>query len=122
MILVKEITSDWTGVSRNPNHTYLMNDSMSKIYGYFMWNNPADFKMFKKPLQFDTRYRKFKILQTGYKLATDDSDAKSWVIEGSKGHKYVVSQDDLGYNCSCVGFKYHGKCKHIDEVIRNESE
>ena len=113
---MKEITSDWVVDFRPPNHTYLMSDSMSKIYGYFKWHNPNDFVMLRTPLRFDTRYRKFKILQTGYNFANEKTETEQWVIEGSKGNKYVVFKDELGYNCSCVGFKYHGKCKHIDEV------
>jgi len=121
MILVKEITDDWVDVKRPPNHTYLMDDKMEKVLGYFKWHNPNDFEMLRTPLRLDRRYRKFKILQTGYKFANDTTDTKQWVIEGSKGNKYVVLQDELGYNCSCVGFKYHGKCKHIEQV-KNESE
>jgi hypothetical protein len=62
MILAKEITK-WKVDFRQPNHTYLMSDSMHKIYGYFKWNNPNDFKMFTKPMRFDKRYRQFKILK-----------------------------------------------------------
>ena len=117
MILVKEITKNWTEISRPPNHTYLMDDKMEKVIGYFKWHNPNDFVLLRTQLKIDTRYRKFKILQTGYKFANEKTDTKTWEIAGSKGNKYLVSQDDLGYNCSCVGFKYHGKCKHIDEVM-----
>jgi hypothetical protein len=64
MILARE-TTVWDCEYRQPNHTYLMSDSMSKIYGYFKWNNPNDFTMFKNPIRFDKRYRKFKIIQKG---------------------------------------------------------
>jgi hypothetical protein len=117
MILAKEITK-WDVEYRQPNHTYLMNNSMSKIIGYFKWNNPKDFTKFKKPIGFDTRYRKFKILQR-----YDDADNKNrWKILGSKDNVYYVEKTDNGMSCTCIGFKYHGKCKHIDEVIRNESK
>ena len=59
MILAREITV-WD-IDFQPNHTYVMNESMDKIFGYFMWNNPQNFKMFSKPMRFDTRYRKFKV-------------------------------------------------------------
>lgn len=111
MILAKEITV-WQVDYRQPNHTYLMNDSMDKIIGYFKWNNPQDFMKFKKPLTFDTRYRKFKILQR----YEDKSNAKRWKINGSKDHVYYVEETDNGMICTCIGFKYHGKCKHIEQV------
>lgn len=66
MILAKEVTK-WDVEFRQPNHTYLMSDSKSKIYGYFKWHNPKDFTMFKKPIRFDTRYRKFVILKKDIK-------------------------------------------------------
>ena len=121
MILVRE-TTHWEDVSRQPNHTYIMDDSMSKSYGYFKWNNPKDFQMFSKPIKLDTRYRKFKVIQRGYKFVSEkESQNKSWVIKGSKDQQYVVEETENGYSCSCIGFKYHGKCKHIEQV-KNESQ
>jgi hypothetical protein len=118
MILVKEITH-WEDVKRQPNHTYLMDDAMSKSYGYFKWHDPKDFQMFKKPIKLDTRYRKFKVIKRGYKFANEQAtDTKSWVI---KDHQYVVEETETGHSCSCIGFKYHGKCKHIEQV-KNEHQ
>lgn len=114
MILAKEITK-WNVDFRQPNHTYLMTDSMEKIIGYFKWNNPKEFTKFKKPLAFDTRYRKFKILQR-YDEVTDN---KRWKINGSKDHVYYVEETETGMTCTCIGYKYHGKCKHIEQV-KNE--
>ena len=116
MILAKEITV-WS-TDFQPNHTYLMNDSMDKIIGYFKWNNPKDFMKFKNPLRFDTRYRKFKILQR----YEDKSNAKRWKINGSKDHVYYVEETDNGMSCTCIGFKYHGKCKHIDGVLNEHKQ
>lgn len=66
MILARE-TTKWDVDFRQPNHTYLMSDSMSRIFGYFKWNNPKDFMMFKKPINIDKRYRTFKVIQKGIK-------------------------------------------------------
>ena len=66
MILARE-TTKWEDVSRQPNHTYLMSDNMEKVFGYFKWNNPKDFMMFKKPIRIDRRYRTFKVMQKGIK-------------------------------------------------------
>lgn len=64
MILVKEITK-WDVEHRQPNHTYLMDDKMSKTYGYFKWHDPSEFKLFRTPIKLDTRYRRFKTIKTG---------------------------------------------------------
>ncbi len=66
MILAKE-TTVWKDVLKQPNHTYLMSDNMEKVFGYFKWNNPKDFTMFKKPMRIDKRYRKFDVIQKGIK-------------------------------------------------------
>lgn len=42
---------------------------------------------------------------------------KYFNIQGSKGSTYVVSVRENQYSCSCTGFKYHGKCKHGEEVM-----
>jgi len=114
MILAREITKWDTGLS-NSNHTYLLNDSMDKMIGYFKRHNPTEFTKFKNPIGFDSRYRKFKIIQR----YEDKTNAKRWKINGSKDHVYYVEETDNGMTCTCVGFKYHGKCKHIEQV-KNE--
>lgn len=65
MILAKEITN-WAE-SYQPNHTYLMSDSMSKVYGYFKWNDPKQFQMFKNPIRIDKKYRQFQVLKKNIK-------------------------------------------------------
>ena len=66
MILARE-TTVWKEVTKQPNHTYLMSDNKSKIYGYFKFNKPSDFMMFKKPIHIDTRYRTFEVMQKNIK-------------------------------------------------------
>ena len=65
MIIAKEITN-WAE-SYQPNHTYLMSDSMSKVYGYFKWNDPKQFQMFKNPIRIDKKYRQFQVLKKNIK-------------------------------------------------------
>jgi len=117
MILAKEIT-EWEVDYRQPNHTYLIDDKMSKMYGYFKWHNTKDFIKFKNPLRLDTRYRKFKILRR----YEEKTNAKRWEINGSKGNVYYVEETDSGMTCTCVGYKFHGKCKHIDQVNRENNK
>ena len=50
------------------------------------------------------------------KGSTSDS-TKYFNIQGSKGSTYVVSVRENQYSCTCTGFKYHGKCKHGEEVM-----
>jgi hypothetical protein len=41
-----------------------------------------------------------------------------WTVESSKaGNSYTIALTEKGFNCSCTGFHYYGKCKHSTEVI-----
>jgi hypothetical protein len=66
MILAKE-TTEWVCDNPQPNHTYLMSDNMTKVYGYFKWHDPKQFQMLRTPLTIDKRYRQFKVLQKNIK-------------------------------------------------------
>jgi len=66
MKLVKE-TTIWEDVKRQPNHTYLMDDKLEKVFAYFKWHNPKDFVKLRTPLKIDRRYRKFEVIKTGIK-------------------------------------------------------
>lgn len=42
---------------------------------------------------------------------------RAFKVAGSKGAEYLVTCDRTGrFACPCPGFKYHGKCSHIDKV------
>jgi hypothetical protein len=56
----KEITSDWVGDVTN--HIYYLTDDKSKMIAFYNVNTKKVTK-FKKPIGFDTRYRKFKELK-----------------------------------------------------------
>ena len=34
-----------------------------------------------------------------------------------KGNEYLVTLGDRGFECECVGFGYHGSCKHSKAVV-----
>jgi hypothetical protein len=53
---LREITNDWT-VDYCPNHVYLI--SGIKVHGY-QKNGKGNPIMFKQPLMFDKRFRKFE--------------------------------------------------------------
>lgn len=37
-----------------------------------------------------------------------------------KVKNYTVFKSKSGYRCTCVGYQYHKKCKHIKQVIEGE--
>ena len=42
--------------------------------------------------------------------------SQSWVVKGSKGNDYTVSVTDGIWSCTCAGFGFRRKCRHITEV------
>ena len=40
-----------------------------------------------------------------------------WTVTGSKDNVYAVTLTTNGFECSCTGFKFQGKCKHTVEII-----
>lgn len=41
---------------------------------------------------------------------------KTWTVKGSKDSLYQVRYEHGMWNCSCVGFGFRRKCKHIDQI------
>jgi hypothetical protein len=42
------------------------------------------------------------------------SSIRKFKVKGK--HEYIVTLSGKNYSCSCVGFKFHSKCKHIEAV------
>jgi hypothetical protein len=40
-----------------------------------------------------------------------------WPMKGSKGNEYSVELTDKGFECDCMGFGFHGYCKHSKAVV-----
>ena len=49
-----------------------------------------------------------------------DAGEKTWSVKGSKGNLYSVRLTEGVYTCSCPGFGWRRKCKHV-EAQKNES-
>jgi hypothetical protein len=106
MIVVQE-TTKWS--NNTPNHIYFLNDSKTKMFAYIQDGNDEQ-KVFKNPIDFYAKGRTFEVLR---KI---DDEKPGIAVKGSKGDVYYVNEKNGEYTCSCVGFKYHGTCKHIMKV------
>ena len=109
MEAIREVTV-WEGVSRQPNHTYLMDGD--KAVAYIRWDETTPF-YFSKPMRLDKRYRKF--VPADIKLFDTKRIASTVIkVTGSKGKVYSVDPD--AKTCSCPGFTFRGSCKHLEMV------
>lgn len=52
----------------------------------------------------------------GTKANKTASTDQIWAVKGSKGDVYTVTRSNNQLSCSCVGFQFRRKCKHITMV------
>ena len=100
-----------------PNGIYLLDDSKSKMYAFKARGTEA-IKVFKNPIRIDTRGRKFVInpVQFQTKVKEPEPEGRFWVVKGSKGDEYRVSEINGNYSCSCSGFRFRGTCRHSESI------
>lgn len=128
MDILKEIT-EWDCDYAVPNHTYLI-DNKGRVVAYA--TSDGDVVKLTTGFKIDKRYRKFiKVNHTALsKLIKDypeEKEEKQKIIKSDNVRVFKVKSNDKEYNvsynisgnffnCSCVGFGYRGKCKHVDSV------
>lgn len=100
-----------------PNHVYLLTDNKEFMVGYIP-TSTGQLKQFASKYRFDTKGRKFKEVVNSWGWAEPEAAPKTerWEIKGSKGDVYTVEREDGELKCSCSGFRFRGKCKHIDQI------
>jgi len=42
--------------------------------------------------------------------------SRTWLVKGSKGNTYTVTEDKGRRSCTCVGFGFRQYCKHLNMV------
>ena len=113
-----------------PNHTYLF-DGKSNILAYAKASND-ELVILHKPLPLDNRRRKF------IKVKHEALDAYGativlapppvanniniFMVKSDSGKEYTVERIDGKYSCNCVGFAYRGKCKHSEQVMKEQTK
>lgn len=115
--ILKE-TTDWDCSYDVPNHVYLL-DAKGKILAIAK-EGTGEIQRLKGTIRLDRRYRTFvKIKHAGLSALIDgqtkSSDTRTFKVL-SKGNEYFVELENGRYSCTCVGYTYHGRCKHITAV------
>jgi hypothetical protein len=100
-----------------PNGIYLLDDSKTKMYA-FKPRGTDDIKTFKNFIRIDTRGRKFVVnpVQFKTKLKEPEPEGRYWIVKGSKGDEYKVTESGGNFDCSCQGWKFRGACKHVESI------
>jgi len=97
-------TTDWPYA----NHTYLLNGTTLIAYIKAGTTEPFYFKSGIK--HFDKRGRQF--VKTDAGLFEAPASSSLIEVQGSKGAVYYV--DPEARSCTCPGYTFRGKCKHIE--------
>jgi hypothetical protein len=98
------------------NHCYLLNDSRSRVYAYVK-SGTNTVKEFQNPINFDVRGRKFKKIKDQWNVSINEPMVgRCWTVTGSKGDNYIVSQQNNQWSCSCSGFAFRNRCRHVDQI------
>jgi hypothetical protein len=115
MKIVQEVTV-WKDVARQPNHVYLMDGD--KAHAYSKWGEGVA-EYFKTPLRLDRRGRKFVEVKDNpwkFKVTVEKPTGRTWEVAGSKGGTYTVTEDAGTWSCTCSGFTFRGRCRHVVET------
>ena len=106
MEALREVTV-WEGVTRQPNHIYLLDGDRVMAYIKFGEGQP---EYLSGKIKIDRRGRKFVAADKSlFKQAKENTNVRT--VQGSKGQTYQVN-DEEG-TCSCPGFTFRGACKHL---------
>jgi hypothetical protein len=99
-----------------PNHTYLMDDSRTYMYGYVPSGTDV-LKVFKGKIQISVSRRRFQEIPNtfGYQEPAAVVTADRWEVRGSKGDIYIVERVEGALTCTCSGFRFRSKCKHTEK-------
>jgi hypothetical protein len=88
----------------------------AKVLAYIKQGSTTPF-YFKTPLTIDKRGRKFAPLKSNpFKVKEKVTVIK---VSGSKGSVYSV--DTEAKTCSCMGFGFRGKCRHLSELLEQNT-
>jgi len=111
----QEIT-EWSTEFDMPNHVYFLSDSKEKMYGYVK-KSTGEIQEMGQPYKFKAGGRKFKEVENrwNFRIAKDEPvEGFVKIVIGSKGEKYTITEVAGMLRCSCPGYKFRGKCRHIE--------
>ncbi len=112
-------TTIWTGHYGACNHTYLL-DNQNKIIAYIKQND-IKVNILKTQIKIDKRYRTFiKVRNIQLERLSGKSIKNNTRVFNvqSNTKEYMVELINNQYTCTCTGFTFRGKCKHIEAVAK----
>ena len=137
MFKVLQETTVWNSEYTVYNHIYLL-DPKDRILAYYNVKDKTIHQL-KSPYVIDKRYRKFvetkharlsKLIPKDYNPETEtktkyipSENIRIFKVKSKeKNREYIVEYNKLGnyYTCSCIGYGYRRKCRHVDAVAKKQ--
>lgn len=100
------------------NHCYLLNDSRSRMLAYVKFGTQTVEK-FSSPMPFSIRGRKFKKIPNHWNVDVDTDEpiaGRNWTVTGSRGDAYTITEQSGRWSCTCSGFTFRNRCRHIEQI------
>jgi hypothetical protein len=101
------------------NHVYLLDDSKTKMYAYRAFGT-GPVHRFESPKGISARGRTFVAMGAVYDLMhrvqAPTPPAQKWIVVGSGGNRYTVTEQAGQLACSCSGFRFRAQCRHVDHM------
>ena len=100
-----------------PNGIYLLDDAKVKMYA-FRARGTEPIKVFRNPIKIETRGRKFVVNPVQFETTLEEQEplGRSWIVKGSKGDEYKITEVNGNLACTCSGFRFRGACKHVENI------
>ena len=120
MLEILKETTIWNDGSMI-NHTYLLEGTKIVAYAKF---GGDEVQVLRTQIKIDKRYRTFVKtkhygLEKFIKKTPIKSNTRVFKVV-SKTKEYFVELSDYNYTCTCTGFNFRGKCKHITAVVETQ--
>lgn len=120
MLEILKETTVWNTDYPVKNHTYLLDGDKLIAYAKFGSN---EIVISKNPMRISKRYRTFvRDSHAGLKnLITKkppEAGVRTFKINSKEKEYFVTLKEKSNtFSCTCTGFQFRGKCKHIDAVV-----
>jgi hypothetical protein len=108
--ILRETTGVVDGFHYQP-HLYYVNES-DKLVWFQVCDYSRGLDVYAKPKKFSMARRKFELVGT----IPEDKDVAIVEVTSENGNTYQVNTQKK--TCSCQGFKFRGKCKHIELALK----
>jgi hypothetical protein len=108
--ILREVTGTVDAFTYQP-HLYYVNEK-DRLVWFQVGDYSRGLDKYSKPLAFDTRGRKFDLVGTVPELHDDES-----IVEIKSDSGYIHHVNKIKKSCTCKGYKFRGKCKHLNMVF-----